>query len=166
MSAVHRKLRPLRHDVTVFTSTVNQTHMMPPDCLECTSTCRFKKKVLSFHACNHPIRRRRKKKKKSPFVIVPHEFFILRTEQRQMAPSRTTTQQRWGGGSVFRQSDQNFQEKNVLKVLTHQAIRDFRWRIVPVHTEHEANMHRKLAKQLKFGARAEGETMESDYVFK
>lgn len=54
-----------RHDVTMFTSTVNQTHMMPPDCLECTSTCRFKKKGLSFHACNHPIRRRRKKKKES-----------------------------------------------------------------------------------------------------
>lgn len=94
MSAVHRKLRLLGHDVTVFTSTVNQTHMMPPDCLECTSTCRFKKKFLSFHACNHPMRRG--EKKKSPFVIVPHEFFILRTEQRQMAPTRTTSQQRWG----------------------------------------------------------------------
>lgn len=154
MSAVHRKLRPLRHDVTVFTSTVNQTHMMPPDCLECTSTCRFKKKspVIS---CVQPSKEEKKKKKKRVHLSLYRMNFSFCGQSRGkwLRLGRRRNSDGGGGGGAFRQSDQNFQEKNVLYMF-------------PVHTEHEANMHRKLAKQLKFGARAEGETMEFDYIFK
>lgn len=164
MSAVHRKLRLLGHDVTVFTSTVNQTHMMPPDCLECTSTCRFKKKFLSFHACNHPMRRGGKKRVHLSLYRMNFSFCgqssgkWLRLGRRRNSGGGGG-RRGWGGeeGSVFRRSDQNFQGKNVLKVLTHQTIREamrindlkkqiFRWRIFPVHTEHEANMHRKSSR--------------------